>query len=128
MSAMIATGMFTQKIARHVQVTKKPPSAGPTAVNAPAIPKNIASARPRSPKENVSMTMAIAAGYISAPPTPCNARKPISHASASPLLGVRPHNADAAAKITTPITTMRQCPTVSARRPPNANSAASASR
>ena len=65
---------------------------------------------------------------MSAPPAPCTARNVISHASAPLPAGVAPHRADAAAKMITPITTITRCPTMSASRPPNANSAASVSR
>ena len=69
-----------------------------------------------------------AAGYIRAPPTPCNARKVMSHVSASSPDGVNPHSADAAANTTTPAVTTRRAPRVSASRPPNANTAAMAIR
>ena len=81
-----------------------------------------------STKSNVSTTMASAAGNMMAPPAPCSARNAISHASAADPLGVSPHSADAPAKISTPSTTIRRCPAVSASRPPNAKSAASDSR
>ena len=42
--------------------------------------------------------------------------------------GVAPHSAEAIAKPTTPIITMRRWPSTSPSRPPNANSADSASR
>ncbi len=43
-------------------------------------------------------------------------------------LGVSPHIAEAPAKTITPSVTILRCPTVSASRPPKANSAASESR
>ena len=92
------------------------------------MPKNRASARPRERRSKVTTTMAIAAGNMIAPPAPCTARNATSHASAAPPVGVAPHSADAPAKMITPSTTIRRCPAMSARRPPNANSAASASR
>ena len=49
-------------------------------------------------------------------------------ALAAPPLGVRPHSADAPAKMITPSTTILRCPAMSASRPPKANSAASVSR
>ena len=120
--------MLIQKIARQVHWIKYPPAIGPIAVRAPAMPKNSASARPRERRSNVPTTIAIAAGNIIAPPRPCTARNATSHASAAPPRGVRPHNADAPAKMITPSTTILRCPTVSARRPPKAKKAASASR
>jgi hypothetical protein len=72
--------------------------------------------------------MASAAGNMIAPPAPWRARNATSHASAAAPLGVAPHRAEDPAKIITPSTTMVRCPTVSASRPPKANSAASASR
>ncbi len=92
------------------------------------MPKNSASARPRERRSNVPTTIAIAAGNMIAPPRPCTARNATSHASAAPPRGVRPHNADAPAKMITPSTTILRCPAVSARRPPKAKNAASASR
>ena len=117
-----------QKIARQVHSIRYPPAIGPTAVSPPAMPKNSASARPRERRSKVCTTIAIAAGNMSAPPRPWTARKVISHASAPLPRGVAPHSADAAAKMITPITTIRRCPTMSPSRPPNANSAASVSR
>ncbi len=92
------------------------------------MPKKIASARPRSRSANVCTTIASAAGNMIAPPAPWTTRKVTIHASAMLPLGVSPHIAEAAAKTTTPSVTILRCPTVSARRPPNANSAASDSR
>jgi hypothetical protein len=127
-SAITATGMLIQKIARQVHSIRYPPAIGPIAVSPPATPKNNASARPRDRRSNVTTTIAIAAGNMMAPPAPCTARNVTSHASAAPPRGVAPHSADAPAKIITPSTTIRRCPAMSASRPPNANSAASVSR
>ena len=52
----------------------------------------------------------------------------MSQASASEPFGVAPHSAEAPAKMMTPTVTILRCPSVSASRPPNANSEASASR
>ena len=92
------------------------------------MPKNRARARPRECRSKVCTTMAIAAGNMIAPPRPCTARNATSQVSAIPPLGVRPHSADEPAKMITPSTTILRCPTVSARRPPKAKKAASASR
>ena len=69
--------------------------------------------------------MANAAGNISAAPAPCTTRKKMSQASATSPVGTSPQSVDAPANTTTPITSMRRCPAMSARRPPKANSAAS---
>ncbi len=98
------------------------------AVSPPAIPKKIASARPRSRSANVCTTIASAAGNMIAPPAPCKTRKATILASARSPLGVRPHSAEAPANTITPSVTILRCPTVSASRPPNANRAASESR
>ncbi len=127
-SAISAMGMLIQKIARQVHSSSQPPAIGPTAVRPPAMPKNRARARPRERRSNVCTTMASAAGNMMAPPRPCSARNATIHVSAIPPLGVRPHRAEAAAKMITPSTHMARCPTVSASRPPKANKAASASR
>lgn len=79
---MIATGMFTQKMARHVRCVRNPPRIGPSAVRPPAIPKDSARALPRSRSANVCTTMPSAAGNMSAPPAPCSARNAMIHASA----------------------------------------------
>ncbi len=89
------------------------------------MPKNAASARPRSRSGNVCTTMASAAGNMMAPPTPWITRKNTIHASARLPLGVSPPSTDAPAKTITPIVTIFRCPTVSASRPPKASSAAS---
>ncbi len=92
------------------------------------MPKKIASARPRSRSAKVCTTIASAAGNMIAPPAPCRTRNVTIHASATLPVGVSPHIADAAAKRITPSVTILRWPTVSARRPPNANSAANDSR
>ena len=89
------------------------------------MPKKAASARPRSRSGNVCTTMASAAGNMSAPPAPWTMRHVTSHGSARLPVGVRPHSSEAVPKTATPSVTMRRCPAMSARRPPNAKSAAS---
>ena len=92
------------------------------------MPKNSASALPRSRSAKVCTTMASAAGNMIAPPAPWMARKVTIQASARLPFGVSPHMAEAAAKTMTPSTTILRWPTVSASRPPKAKSAASDSR
>ncbi len=125
---MTATGMLTQKMARQVHWVRYPPRMGPTAVRPPAIPKKVARAFPRSRSGKVCTTMARAAGNMMAPPRPWTARKVTIHASAMPPLGVRPHRAEAPAKMITPSVAIFRWPTVSAKRPPKAKNAASESR
>ena len=128
MSATIATGMFTQKMARHVHSVRNPPRSGPSAVRPPAMPKNAARALPRSRSGKVCTTMARAAGNIIAPPAPWMTRKTMIHASARLPFGVSPQSVDAPANMITPIVTILRGPIVSASLPPRANSAARASR
>ena len=90
--------------------------------------KKIASARPRSRSGKAPRTIARAAGNMSAAPAPWMIRKTIIQGSAREPVGVAPQRAEAVAKTTTPITTMRRWPAMSARRPPKANSAESESR
>ncbi len=71
--------------------------------------------------------MANAAGNMMAAPAPCTARAATIQLSAKLPLGVRPQKADATANTTIPTTRILVCPTVSASRPPNANSAAKVS-
>ncbi len=72
--------------------------------------------------------MASAAGNMIAPPTPWITRNVTIQASAKLPSGVSPHIPEAAAKMITPSVTIFLWPTVSASRPPKANSAASDSR
>ena len=92
------------------------------------MPKKSASAFPRSRSGKVCTTIARAAGNMIAPPAPWTTRNVTIHASARLPLGVRPHIADAPANTITPSMTILRWPTVSASRPPKANSAASESR
>ena len=92
------------------------------------MPKKIARARPRSRSGKAAITIASAAGNMIAAPAPWITRKVIIQASASAPVGVAPQRAEAVAKTTTPIVTMRRWPAMSARRPPKANRAESESR
>ncbi len=91
-------------------------------------PKKIAIALPRSRSGKALTTIARAAGNISAAPTPWMTRKVTIQASAADPVGVAPQSAEAAANTTTPTSTIVRWPTMSASRPPRANSADSASR
>ncbi len=74
------------------------------------MPKNSASARPRSRSSNVCTTIASAAGNMIAPPAPWITRKVTIHASARLPLGVSPHIAEAPANTITPSVTIRRWP------------------
>jgi hypothetical protein len=76
---------------------------------------------PRSRGAKELTTIARAAGKRSAPDAPCSTRKPTSHASAPPPVGVSPQRADVAANPTVPTRTMRRWPTTSLSLPPSAN-------
>ena len=91
-------------------------------------PKKVAIALPRSLTSKAETTIASAAGNISAANAPCTTRKKIIHASPMSPVGVAPQSPDATAKPTTPTMTIVLWPTMSERRPPNANSADSDSR
>ena len=62
---------------------RKPPRIGPIEVRPPAMPKNSASALPRSRSAKVCTTMASAAGNMMAPPAPWTTRKVTIQASAT---------------------------------------------
>ena len=83
---------------------------------------------PRSRRGKAETTIASAAGNIIAAPAPWITRKVIIQASAPEPVGVAPQSAEAVANTTTPTSTMRRCPAMSASRPPSANSAESDSR
>ena len=92
------------------------------------MPKNTASARPRSVIGYAATTIASAAGNSSAAKAPCTTRNPISQAWPRSPVGVAPHSAELTAKPVTPIMTMRRWPSTSASLPPSTNSAERASR
>lgn len=87
--ATMATGMLTQKMARQVHSARYPPRIGPIAVRPPAMPKNSASARPRSRSANVWTTIASAAGNMIAPPRAASVSRYALTAHCTPVL-VRP--------------------------------------
>ena len=98
------------------------------AVSPPVTPKKVAIALPRSRMSNAATTIASAAGNISAANPPWTIRKKIIQASPRSPVGVAPQSADAVAKPITPTMTIVLWPTMSASRPPKANSADSESR
>ena len=72
----------------------------------PATPKKIAIARPRSRTGNAATTMASAAGYMNAPPTPWMTRQLMIHAAAAEPAGVSPQAIEAMVNTTMPTTTI----------------------
>ena len=85
-------------------------------------------ALPRSRNGKAAITIASAAGNISAAPAPSSTRKKMIQASARLPSGVNPQAAEARTKTITPTTTIVRWPITSARRPPSANRAESDSR
>ena len=95
-----ASGMLMKKAQRHEPCcTSHPPSTGPIAAVMDVNPDQVPIARPRSSAENDPLIRARLLGTSSAAPTPCSPRAAIN----SPIVLERPHQADAAANITTPI-------------------------
>jgi hypothetical protein len=95
---------------------KAPPRIRPTAEPPIAIAAHTASARARSlPSSNVVAMIDSAAGEISAAPSPCRARAPMS----IPSLPARPSSSEAPVKMTRPIRNRRFRPSRSPRRPPS---------
>ncbi len=92
-----------------------PPRMTPSADPAPASADHTPSARPRLAPVNSVITMASAAGDMSAAPTPCSDR-PASSIAAS---RDRPHSSDAAVNTAKPARVIRRAPNRSAIRPPS---------
>src|SRR3954452_12028298 len=111
------TGTLTKKIHGHENdCVSQPPSTSPNAEPPIAITAQTPSARARSfPSANVVEMIESAAGEISAAPSPCSARKPIS----IPELAARPFSSDAAVKMTSPMRKSRLRPRRSPARPPS---------
>src|SRR4051812_37827732 len=111
------TGTLTKKI--HSQLSRSvstPPSRTPaTAPTAPTAPQAPSAVLRSLPSANVVVRIESAAGVISAAPSPCRARAPIS----APSLHASPESSEAAVKITSPTTKTRRRPTRSATRPPS---------
>ena len=111
------TGTLTKKIhGQEKYWVSTPPRTRPTAEPPIAIAAQTPSARARSlPSANVVAMIDSAAGEISAAPSPCSARAPMS----MPELEARPSSSDAPVKITSPIRKIRLRPSRSPARPPS---------
>jgi hypothetical protein len=96
-------------------LVSSPPRITPSATPEPPTAAQTPSALFRAAPVNMVETSDSAAGDSSAAPAPCATRPPISIAplTASPLI------ADAAVKITRPVTSTRRAPNWSASRPPS---------
>src|SRR5215468_11156099 len=103
---------------------RNPPSSSPTAPPAPAMAPNTPNALPRSAGSvNVTVNVDRAAGASIAPNAPC-APRPIT-SIAKPVAA--PPSADAAAKPTRPMISIRRRPSRSDSRPPSSNNPPKAS-
>src|SRR5215469_1239312 len=103
---------------------RNPPSSSPTAPPAPAMAPKTPNALPRSAgSANVTVSVDSAAGASSAPNAPCKPRPITSIAK----LVAAPPSADAAAKPTRPMISIRLRPTRSDSRPPSSSNPPKAS-
>jgi hypothetical protein len=101
------TGMFTKKI--HCQPTcsvSRPPTSGPIASASAETPAQMPIAVPRCRGGNVAAMIESVAGFMSAAPTPCTMRAPISMSS----LAASPQASDDAVKIAIPTTKISRRP------------------
>ena len=96
-----------KKTARHEIVsTSHPPSTGPIAAVIALKPDQVPMALPRFSSENELLMIARLPGTNKAAPIPCTTRAAIS----CPMPETKPHQAEAAAKIVTPITNILRLP------------------
>ena len=83
-TAPAATGRLMKKIDCHETCsTSTPPSTGPIASASAETPAHVPIARPRSCGGKTFVMIDSVAGIMSAAPTPCAARPPISQAEAA---------------------------------------------
>ena len=102
------TGTLTKKI--QFQFTcwvSRPPTSGPIASAIAETPAQMPIALPRSRGGKVAVMIDSVAGFISAPPSPCTTRAPIS----VPPFDARPQARLAPVKIARPTMKMRRRPT-----------------
>jgi hypothetical protein len=78
------TAALTQKIDRHSQADRTPPSTSPRKLPASAATWLTPSAAPRRLGGNASVMIAAEFAITIAPPTPCTSRQPISHSAPAP--------------------------------------------
>ncbi len=124
-STRAATGTLTRNAHRQPgPSTSQPPTNGPIAPNTPLNPDHAPTARERSSCRKLACRIAKLPGVSSAAPTPWSTRAPMSTST----LGAAPHNSEAAANHTVPITNTRRRPYRSPSAPPRRINEASASR
>ena len=104
-------------------VVSQPPRSGPTAAMPPIVEPQTAKAMPRSRPRKVALISDSVVGRIIAPPTPCTKRAAIS----MPPEVDRAARIEDAAKMTTPISSIRFRPMRSATLPKTRSSAAKTS-
>ena len=120
----IPTGMLTRKIQRQPSpVTSAPPITGPVATASPVIAPKTPKAVPLSRPLNDSESRASDVANMKAPPMPWNARE----RAKTTIPVAKPHSAEPATKIATPMRKRSRRPFRSARVPAVKRSDASAS-
>ena len=123
-TAATPIGMLTRKIQRHESHDVSiPPTSGPIATAAPTVAPQIPNAVPRSRPWNSCESSASDVENMIAPPIPCSARARIRNSGSL----AAPQRADAAVKITIPVTKTRLRPKRSATDPAVSVQVASAS-
>ena len=122
--ATTPTGTLMKKIQCQLRCSvSRPPTSGPIASASAETPAQIPIAAPRCLGGKVAEMIDSVAGFISAAPAPWTTRATISISPVS----ARPHQSDAAVKMTIPMTKMRRRPYASASLPPISISAAKVS-
>ena len=107
--------MLIQKIDRHpTEVTRTPPTTGPSAMDTPTTAAQIPTAWARSRgMVKVFVMIDIATGFSIDPPTAWTMRKTMR----KPRLGARLQSREPAAKVKSPMTNVRRRPRRSAVEP-----------
>ena len=114
-TASTPIGTLTKKIQfQEMCSVMIPPSSGPIASAIAETPAQMPIAIPRSRAAKVAVMIESVAGIISAAPTPCTARAPIS----SGALDERPQASDESVKTTRPIVKISRRPSRSPSLPP----------
>ena len=109
------TGMLMKKIQLQLIFwVSNPPTSGPNAKASAETPAQIPMAVPRCRGGNVAVMIDSVAGFISAAPTPCTVRAAISELAPP----ARPHQSEAAVKMTRPTMKIERRPRRSANFPP----------
>ena len=123
--AVIPTGMFTQKIdCQPTELTSRPPTTGPSAIDRPTTPPQIPIARARSARSvNVLVMIDIATGLSIDPPIAWSIR----NATRAPRLGARLQSSEPSVNRASPIWNVRRRPTRSAVEPDSISKLASTS-